>query len=141
MILKPDKKVAMLRLTLLAERAALCRLAPDAPVPAWTENARQFLTISRSPTELSIVADERVVPSNVAAERGYHILRVEGPLPLDLIGVFASLATPLANANIPIFPIATYDLDYLLVRDVDIERALATLRTVGHIVDLAPRNL
>jgi hypothetical protein len=140
MILKPDKQVAMLRLALLAERAALCRLPPDAPVPAWTESARQFLTISRSPTELSIVADERVVPRDVKAERGYYILRVEGPLPLDLIGVFASLATPLANAGIPIFPIATYDLDYLLVRDADIGRALTTLRTVGHIIDVAPRN-
>ena len=137
MILKPDKKVATLRLTLLAERAALCRFAPDAPVPAWTGGARQFLTVSRTPTELSIVADERAMPSDVEAQRGYHILRVEGPLPLDLIGVFAALASPLADAGIPIFPIATFDTDYLLVRDAEIERALATLRTAGHMIEVA----
>ena len=134
MILKPDKKIATLRLALLAERVALCRFAPDAAVPAWTDGARQFLTISRTPTELSVVADERVVPSDVDAQRGYHVLRVEGPLPLDLIGVFAALASPLADAGIPIFPIATFDTDYLLIRDADIARAVATLRTAGHLI-------
>ena len=133
MILKPDK----LRLTLLAERTAVCRLAADSPVPTWTDDARQFLTISRTPTELSVVADERVVPKDVDAQRGYHVLRVEGPLPLDLIGVFAALASPLAGAGVPIFPIATYDTDYLLVRDTEIDRALAALRTAGHVIDTA----
>jgi hypothetical protein len=135
MILKPDKTVAALRLKLLAERVALCRFGSEAPVPTWTDRARQFLTVSRTPTELSVVADERVVPSDVDAQRGYHVLRVEGPLPLDLIGVFAALASPLAAAGVPIFPIATFDTDYLLVRDKEIERALAALRTAGHVID------
>jgi uncharacterized protein len=140
MILKPEKKVVTLRLTLLAERVALCRFAAEAPVPAWADGARQFLTVSRTPTELSVVADERVVPNDVEAQRGYHVLRVEGPLPLDLIGIFAALASPLALAGIPIFPIATYDTDYLLVRDAEIERALATLRTAGHKIDVASES-
>jgi hypothetical protein len=140
MILKPDKKVAALKLTLLAERVALCRFAPDAPVPGWTDGARQFLTVSRTPTELSVIADERVVPNDIEAQRGYYVLRVEGPLPLDLIGVFAALASPLADAGIPIFPVATYDTDYLLVRDAEIERALATLRTAGHMIDIASQG-
>lgn len=138
MILKPGRKVATLSVTLLAERVALCRFGPDSPVPVWTADARQFLTISRTPTELSVVADERVVPNGVEARRGYRVLRVEGPLPLDLTGVFAALASPLADAGIPIFPIATHDTDYILVRDADIERALAALRTVGHKIVVVP---
>jgi hypothetical protein len=133
-IIKPGTRGAVLRLTWLAERVALCRFAANAPVPPWTAQARQFLTITRTPAELSIVADENVVPADAGAQRGYHLLRVEGPLALDLVGVFASLASPLADAAIPIFPIATFDTDYLLIRASDIDRALAVLRGVGHVI-------
>jgi uncharacterized protein len=46
--------------------------------------------------------------------------------------VIAALAGPLADAGISVFPLGTYDTDYLLVRQVDLERATATLRGTGH---------
>lgn len=119
---------------MLAEPVALCRLSPSEAVPEWTARARAFLTVSRTPTELSIVADEGAVPPTVDAERGYRVLRVEGPLPLNLIGVFAAMAGPLAAAGVPIFPIATYDTDYLLIPGALLERAIAALRGAGHVV-------
>ncbi|HEX6533556.1 MAG TPA: ACT domain-containing protein [Gemmatimonadaceae bacterium] len=122
---------------MLAEPVALCRLSPSEPVPAWTAEAREFLTVSRTPTELSIVADESVVPPAADAQRGYRVLRVEGPLPLELVGVFAAMAGPLAAMNVPIFPIATYDTDYLLVHDAMLERAIAALTSAGHVVRYA----
>lgn len=121
-----------LPLTLLPEPLAICRLAPDAPVPAWTEAARQFLTVSRTPDELSIVVDESAVPGGLEARRGYRALRVDGPLALDLVGIVAALAAPLAGAGIPIFPIATYDTDYLLVFGEQLEQAIAVLERAGH---------
>ena len=97
----------------------------------------RFLTISRTPSELSIVADEDVVPSTLEAARGFHALRVEGPLPLEMIGVAASIAGPLAEAGISIIPIGTYDTDYILVRDADLSQAIATLTGAGHVVSIA----
>ena len=58
-----------LTLTVLNAPMALCRLAPADAIPEWTAQARAFLTISRTPTELSIVADEAVVPPSVDAHR------------------------------------------------------------------------
>ena len=116
----------------LAAPLALCRLPPGGAIPEWTAHARTFLTISRSPTELSIVADESAVPADVDAQRGFRALRVEGPLPLDLIGIFAALAAPLAAANVPIFPTATYDTDYVLVAGSHFERAVSALGAAGH---------
>jgi hypothetical protein len=95
-------------------------------------DARQFLTVSRTPSELSITADESAVPPEVPAQRGYRALRVEGPLPLDLVGIFASMAVPLAEHRIPIFPIATYETDYLLLRPDDVEQAIEVLVAAGH---------
>jgi hypothetical protein len=127
-----------LSLTLLSVRMALCRLPANAPIPPWTVAARTFLTISRTPTELSITADEAALPAEVEAERGYRILRVEGPLPLNLVGVFARLAAPLASAGVPIFPIATFDTDYILIREPAMPHAIAVLRGAGHIIAEAP---
>jgi hypothetical protein len=118
--------------TVLDDHFALGRLPADAEVPAWVTHAAAFLTVSRTPTELSIVADERAMPAEVDAQRGYRALRVEGPLPLELVGVLATLATPLAAAGVPIFPIATYDTDYLFVPGVELERAVTALVAAGH---------
>ena len=48
--------------------------------------------------------------------------------------MLSALATPLANAGIPIFAISTYDTDYVLVREPQLDAALAALRAAGHTV-------
>jgi hypothetical protein len=123
-------------LTVLAAPLALCRLASAESIPSWTELARTFLSISRTPTELSIVADEAAVPASMLAARDYRALRVDGPLSLELIGIVASIAAPLAAAKVPIFPIATYDTDYVLVHQSALSRAIAALEAAGHRVTL-----
>ena len=126
-----------LALTVLDEHFAICRLAADAEVPAWVTRAAAFLSVSRTPTELSIIADEAAIPAELDAQRGYRVLRVEGPLPLELVGVLAALAVPLAAAGVPIFPVATYDTDYLFVRDTELARAVAALVAAGHrVIDM-----
>jgi hypothetical protein len=132
MSFEPSPSPLTLTLRVLAAPLALCRLSPTETIPEWTELARSFLSISRTPTELSIVADESAVPAQLSAQRGYRALRVEGTLPLNLIGIFVIVAAPLAAAKIPIFPIATYDTDYVLIAESDLARAVAALEAAGH---------
>jgi hypothetical protein len=68
----------------------------------------------------------------VSAHRGYRALRVEGPLPLELVGIAAAIAGALAAAEVPIIPIGTYDTDYVLVRQEVLSRAIAALEGAGH---------
>jgi hypothetical protein len=49
-----------------------------------------------------------------------------------MIGVVASLVTPLAKAGVSVFGVSTFDTDYLLVKECDLERALAALRAASH---------
>ena len=111
---------------------AVCRLPADAPLPAWAGRSHRFLTVSRTPDELSITADAELVPPEVACERGYRALKVEGTLTLDLIGILASIAVPLAEHRISIFAISTYDTDYVLVKAADLARSVAALERAGH---------
>jgi hypothetical protein len=111
---------------------ALLRLPAASAVPAWAESACHFLSVTRTPTELSIVADAASLPAELGVERLYRAFRVQGPLPHHLVGIMASLAVPLAHAAVPIVAIATYDTDYVLVQESDLSRARDALAAAGH---------
>lgn len=121
----------MVDIEILPGRYAACRLEPSAPVPAWAQG-REFCAVTRTDQELSIVCPQHAVPDDVHAERGFRCMRVAGPLDFAMTGVAAALASPLAAAGISILLIATYDTDYLLVREDDFDRARAALRAAGH---------
>jgi uncharacterized protein len=112
---------------------AVCRLSADASLPAWASGAA-FSSVTRTPHELSILCDGEAVPADVEAQRGFRALRVRGPLDFSLTGILAALAGALAAAAVSIFPISTYDTDYLFVRAVDLNRSIAALRAAGHTV-------
>ena len=118
---------AGLPLTVLPERLAVCRLEPDAALPAWATASPLFSAVVRTRDELSVLTTEDMVPADARAERGYRAFMVRGPLPFHLVGVFAALASPLADAGIPIFALSTFDTDYVLVREQNLERALHIL--------------
>ena len=128
----PKRERPRLPLELIRDTLAICRLAPEAPVPSWAAGQAGFVTISRTTEELSITTTQAQVPAGVKCERDYRALRVRGPLPLDLIGILASIAEPLAEAGLSIFAISTFDTDYVLVKDRDLPAALAALEHAGH---------
>jgi uncharacterized protein len=99
--------------------------------PEWTA-VDKVLTISRAPTELSILCEEHLVPSDTFGDHGYRGFRVEGPLPLSAVGAMAAIAAPLASASVPIFPIATYDHDYIFLPGHALPAAIAALGQVAH---------
>lgn len=121
-----------LHIAILPHTLAVSRLAADEAVPAWARGA--FVSITRTSEELSIVCDEGHVPEETRTERGWTLLKVEGPIPFETTGVAASLVAPLAKARISVFPIATYDTDYLLVKADTLEAAVDALRSYGHVV-------
>ena len=121
-----------LTLELLPDTLAICRLEPGAPIPSWAAGPSPFLTLSRTAEELSITTLQSAVPAGVPCERDYRALRVRGPLPLNLIGIVAAIADPLAAAGMSIFAISTYDTDYVLVKARELEEALQELRQAGH---------
>ena len=124
---------AGLPLDLLPDTLAVCRLEAGTPLPVWAlADDSPFTTISRTLDELSVTAPQSRVPADVRCERDWRVLRVRGPLPLDLVGILASIAAPLAEAGIAIFPIATFDTDYVLVKARDLDRAVAALERAGH---------
>jgi uncharacterized protein len=124
---------ALLTLAVLPDRYAICMLDPKSEIPSWSAKG-DFASISRTPDELSIVCLEANVPTDVSNEPGWRILRCEGPLDLSLPGIMVSLAEPLADAGVPIFPIATHHTDYILIKEPHLDRAIRALTGYGHAV-------
>jgi hypothetical protein len=120
-----------LDLTVLPASFALVRLAPDEVLPSWATHG-EFFSVTRTSDELSIICVATQLPEGVAAERGWRALKVQGPFALTDIGVLAALAAPLAMAKVSLFAISTFDTDYLLVNESQLDAAIAALRGAGH---------
>ena len=116
-------------------RWAVCRLDADDAVPGWALAPAPLSVIARSQTELSILVPDDHVPGEVTAERGFRVIEVVGPVPFAVTGLIASLSQPLAAAGISLFPVATYDTDYVLVKEATLTAAVDVLRAAGFIVE------
>ena len=57
-----------------------------------------------------------------------------------MTGVLASFTEPLASADISLFAISTYDTDYLLVKEKDLEKAKLVLIQAGHEILILAEN-
>jgi hypothetical protein len=122
-----------LKLELLEGTFAVCRLATKERVPEWARGT--FVSITRTEAELSIVCPQDGVPPGIPCERGWRCLRVKGPLGFGMTGILASLAGPLAGSGVSIFVVSTYDTDYVLLQDRDLDRGTDALTRAGHAVD------
>jgi hypothetical protein len=118
---------------------AVCRLGGEGAAPEVPPPGSGFWSLTEVGEERSLVCLEDLVPAGAAGAgdgavvvRGWRILEVAGPLALGLTGVLASLAAPLADAGVSIFPIATHDTDWILVPGAQLETAVAALRAAGH---------
>jgi hypothetical protein len=120
-------------LNLLPERFAILRLAADAAIPQWATQG-SFFSVTHTGDELSIVSELSRVPVGVQSQPGWHAFKVHGPFVLSEIGVLSALAAPLAEAEISLFAISTFDTDYLLVAAETLSAAINALGQAGHTI-------
>ena len=126
-----DEQELTQRLELIEGRFAICRLDPGSEIPQWAKSG-PFYSVTRASDELSVICAELAIPSALPCERGFRALKVEGPLDFGAIGILAALAAPLAQAGISILAISTYQTDYLLVRESQLEQSIMALTGRGH---------
>jgi len=122
-----------LTLTVLPQTYAVCRLDPNGPIPHWALMGDDFISLTRTRTELSVVCSQENVPvEGTQAERGWHCIKVEGTFDFSISGLHILLASPLAESSISVLAIATYETDHILVKEKDLERTVQVLERAGH---------
>jgi len=124
-------KSKILTMKLLEEKYGVCRLDKTESIPEWSKNSN-FFSITRTEDELSIVCSQDSIPDDIKCEKDWRILKVQGPLDFSLIGILASISRVLAQKGISIFAVSTYDTDYILVKNRDIDNAIKSLVNEGY---------
>ncbi|HZV39212.1 MAG TPA: ACT domain-containing protein [Pseudoxanthomonas sp.] len=120
-----------LEIELLPSRYAVVRLPPDSGLPAWLQ-PQGFRSVAWTADELSIVCEETMPPDDAIAERGWRCFKLRGPFDFALTGILLAVLEPLAAAGIGIFAVSTFDTDYVLVKDSNLQAAIDALAGAGH---------
>ncbi|RMX15401.1 ACT domain-containing protein [Vandammella animalimorsus] len=125
-----------LSLHTLPGRFAICRLAPDAAIPAWA-TAGAFFSVTKTDEELSIVCPQELAahaPAGTPVSADWACLKLAGPVAFDETGIVAALSSAIAAAGLGVFVLSTFDGDHLLVQQADYPAAVQALRGQGHTV-------
>ena len=82
-----------------------------------------------------LVCNTNLVPQN-ATERddGWRAFRIQGVLDFSLIGILSKISTLLAENQVGIFAISTYNTDYILVKEENFDRSLKVLESNGYTI-------
>ncbi len=93
----------------------------------------EYCFIGKTDEEKSLVCIQESVPNNVIEQdNGWKAFRIQGILEFSLIGILSKISTLLAENNIGIFAISTYNTDYILTKEDNYMKALEILSKAGY---------
>ena len=96
---------------------------------------REFVFLSKTPDEISLVCETEYTPPSVtASEHGWKMLKIVGILDFGMIGVIAKISNLLAEAEISLFVVSTYNTDYILLKAENFDRGIQVLEQNGYII-------
>ncbi|MCL2254782.1 MAG: ACT domain-containing protein [Lachnospiraceae bacterium] len=96
---------------------------------------REFVFLSKTDDEISLVCEADYVPSNInAVEHGFKALKITGMLDFGMVGVIAKIADILARKAISVFVVSTFNTDYILLKEENFERGIASLVSEGYTI-------
>ena len=98
----------------------------------WTD---PFCFLAKTDEEISLVCGTSRVPDNtVAREDGWRALRIQGILDFSLIGILSKITSLLAQNQIGIFAVSTYNTDYIFTKAEQIAAAVEVLKSNGYVL-------
>ncbi|KAJ7786644.1 ACT domain-containing protein [Mycena metata] len=96
------------------------------------DDGQSFLSITRTPEELSVVGLYRDgMPEGFKEVAGWRAFKIAGPMEFNLTGVLAGFVEPLKRAEVPIFAVSTWNTDYILVPKEKLEIGIDALKRDG----------
>lgn len=119
----------MLTIKPITEEFAVCQVEDYSQVNL--ENP--FVFTGATDDEKSLVCPIALVPENtLTVDKTWSAFRIEGVLDFSLIGILSKISSLLAENNIGIFAISTYNTDYILTKTTDFQSALRALEEAGY---------
>lgn len=93
----------------------------------------EYCFLGKTDEERSLVCITEHVPKNVIErDDNWKAFRIQGVLDFSLIGILSRISTLLAENQIGIFAISTYNTDYILTKKDNYDKALKVLADAGY---------
>ena len=125
-------KPRSLVLELLKETYAICRLPLSRPV-SWANGELVCVAqAARDEVITTVICLAESVPADVEQDGGWRALRLEGPFSFGETGVLASVLAVLAEADVPVLTVCTFETDYVLFKAARHDRVRQVLEAAGH---------
>ncbi len=91
--------------------------------------SKKFYFIGKTDEEISLVCPTKDTPADtIEREDGWKAFRIQGIMDFYLIGILSKLSAILAENQIGIFAVSTYNTDYILVKEENFSKALNVLQ-------------
>jgi len=121
------KNTKKFSLSVLPEKFGICHLGKNVPISDWATSV-EFFSITKTKQELSIVCPQEKIPAGILFEKDWRAFMLKSILDgVYSVGVISSLSRPLAENGISIFNISTYETNYILVEEKNLEKAIKVL--------------
>src|SRR5260221_13708927 len=115
-----------LSLSLLPHKYAVCQFHPDKHIPYWALLG-DFVSLTRTPEELSIVCQQDNVPDDIEAERGWGCVQVQGAFGFSVAGGECSRGFSPANTGIRALGNVIFSTHYLLFQKEKSGRGMSSV--------------
>lgn len=95
----------------------------------------EYCFVGKTDEEKSLVCLTRDVPANVTdRDDGWRAFYIRGVLDFSLIGILSKISSLLAENEIGIFAISTFNTDYILTKQENFDKAVEVLRKAGYLI-------
>ncbi len=108
---------AMMRLpiTILSGDYTIVKIPSGSEIPEWVDRTR-FYSITDTGDECTVVCAGEGLPESYPHECSMKIFKVDIELQFSDTAIISSVAPPLADREIPIFVLSTFDTVYFFIK-------------------------
>ena len=126
----------LMNLILLKDTYSIYKFRDEHNLPYWIYSS-EFYSITRTSEEFSVVAPQvDLISSGIISNRDWRILKIAGTLDFCLTGIIARITAILAKEAIPVFIVSSYDTDYILVKQDDLDNSIRSLSENGYFISV-----
>jgi hypothetical protein len=116
-------------LQIIDKKLSVCK------IKSWEDVKHQdeFVFLAKTDHELSLVCDTEDVPKDcIIVEHGWRCFRIAENAAFEKYGMIAGIANIVANEKTGIFVVATYDTDYILIKENKFTDVINVLKKEGY---------
>jgi len=121
-----------MKIKIIKDNFSVCKVKDYSQVDLNAE----FCFVAKTDEENSLVCRTDNVPNNVTErEDGWRAFRIQGVLDFSLIGILSRIYGLLAEHEIGIFAISTFNTDYILTKEKNYLKAIKVLDEAGYRIE------